>query len=81
MSAFGWHIREFSAPSPHALGAIFGEVGSRGPCRKKGCGKPSECYVAYRYITGRAGRVSTSEKPYCREHALAIVAAKTGAPT
>lgn len=45
-------------------------------CRKKGCGALPEVFVRYDYVTGRAGRVSWQEKPYCRAHGEQIVASK-----
>lgn len=45
-------------------------------CRKKGCGAHPEVFVRYSYVTGRAGRVSWQQKPYCRIHGEQIVAAK-----
>lgn len=44
-------------------------------CRKKGCGALPEVFVRYDYVTGRQGRVSWQEKPYCRAHGEQIVAA------
>ena len=43
-------------------------------CRKKGCGAVPVVFVRYDYVTGRQGRVSWQEKPYCRAHGEQIVA-------
>lgn len=45
-------------------------------CRKKGCGALPSVYVRYDYVTGRAGRVSWQERPYCSAHGEQLVAAK-----
>lgn len=45
-------------------------------CRKKNCGALPELFVRYDYVTGRQGRVSWQEKPYCRPHGEQIVASK-----
>lgn len=42
-------------------------------CRKKSCGALPEVFVRYDYVTGRQGRVSSQEKPYCRTHGEKIV--------
>lgn len=43
-------------------------------CRKKGCGQHPSVWVQYSYVTGRAGRVSWQQKPYCQAHGEQIVA-------
>lgn len=44
-------------------------------CRRKGCGAAPEVFVRYSYVTGRAGRVSYQERPFCRVHGEQAVAA------
>lgn len=43
-------------------------------CRKKGCGAVPEVMVRYDYVTGRQGRVSWQERPYCLKHGQEAVA-------
>lgn len=38
-------------------------------CTAPKCQNKSEFVASYKYITGKAGRVSQAEKPLCREHA------------
>jgi hypothetical protein len=44
-------------------------------CRRKGCGATPEVFVAYNYVTGRAGRLSYQQRPFCRAHGEEAVAA------
>ena len=44
-------------------------------CRKKGCGAMPDVFVSYHYVTGRRGRVSFQQRPFCREHGEQAVAA------
>ena len=45
-------------------------------CSAGGCRAMPECFVAYDSIFGNSWRVTAMKKPYCREHAEALVAMK-----
>lgn len=69
-NSWDWRIVEFSETHRQWVRQMFGERTHTfgADCRKKGCTQPAECYVAYSYVR--------NEKPYCRAHAEALVAAK-----
>lgn len=43
-------------------------------CATRGCEEPTMFRVGYRYVTGRAGRVSDAERNACDRHAQAFAA-------
>lgn len=78
--SWNWRIAEFTAADrEHYERNAADEKWPQGRhyylCRKKGCGKLPDVFVCYDYVTGRQGRISWQEKPYCREHGEQIVAA------
>jgi hypothetical protein len=64
--SWGWRIVEFA----EGRGGAFASL----RCRNKKCDQPAQVYVAYDYVTGRGGRVTTNERPYCRTCAAQVVA-------
>jgi len=71
MSSFNHRIARLNGIDRGWRGA-FGETCRHGRNRKRnpdGCGKPVEFVVMYDYVTGRAGRVTDSQRGKCREHA------------
>lgn len=86
MKSWNWRIVEFSASHHAWLAEIFDGKNSKwkpsdsmARCTKKGCTAKPEVYVAYDYVTGRQGRVSSAERQFCRPHAEELIAAKAGA--
>lgn len=81
--SWNWRVVEFSASQREYVARILGDPGHwnrrTALCSTKNCGTRAECVVAYDYVTGRAGRVSTNERPYCRAHAENLVRRKTEA--
>lgn len=41
-------------------------------CGAPNCQTPFTCFASYRYVTGRAGRVTRSVREYCDRHAAAF---------
>lgn len=72
MSSFGHKIvsatqcdrDHYNNPRQGSAGVTWPAIGCGGPK----CGKPIAYVASYRYVTGRAGRVSTSEKFLCEDH-------------
>lgn len=79
--SWGWRTAEFTdADRAHyernAADERFPQSRHFYLCRKKGCGLLPEVYVRYNYITGRQGRSSWQQKPYCRAHGEQLVESK-----
>ena len=71
MSSFNHRVIRNTEANRQWRGAI-GELCRHGANRKTnpgGCGKPADWVVIYDYVTGRAGRVTDSQRGKCREHA------------
>lgn len=89
-SSWNWHIIEFNEHDRRHFAGRFNGVGVDprwaesekhwASCRKKRCGRMAEVYVRYYYVTGRAGRLSCADRPYCREHGEQLVASKAQVP-
>jgi hypothetical protein len=74
--SWGWRIIPFTEQdSAHYLRQAESSIWKRYYlCRRKGCGATPEVFVAYNYVTGRAGRVSYQQRPFCRTHGEQVVA-------
>ena len=46
------------------------EYKSVAACSAKGCYKMPEHRCCYKYVTGKAGRISSAERYYCADHAI-----------
>ena len=82
ISSWNWRVVEFDESQTARIARLWGTVepGQRyvdpsARCSKKSCETKPEVYVAYEYVTGRAGRSTTRERVYCRAHAEEAVAA------
>jgi hypothetical protein len=76
MSAWGHALRRLPMADVARASEMVDYGYGRGPERRQACsagGRPCAAPVAfafsYRYITGRAGRVSWAEKWICQQHA------------
>lgn len=80
--SMSWNWRIVETPSSYRdyMVGIYGDLSRCGDlsCRKKGCTKEAECFLAYDYCTGARLNVGTNKKPYCREHAEEVLQRKTG---
>jgi hypothetical protein len=81
-SSWNWRIVEFESSYREWVAKMFGahDHSYSVVCKKKGCGKMAECFVVYDYVTGRQGRISSNDKPYCRPHSEQIILKKTEPP-
>ena len=79
MSAFGHYVRILTDEEQAHLARMRERYGPRfyacGHGRKPNrCETPATHMTGYRYVTGRAGRVSSSEQSRCETHAAAFAA-------